>query len=95
LALQKITVHVADDAKLFLVDKGYDPRLGARPMRRMVQRAVENLVAKQMLSGQVGPGSVIEITLAAVQQILGAEQQANQITTDSKAEVPTSNKQII
>ncbi|HET6746894.1 MAG TPA: ATP-dependent Clp protease ATP-binding subunit [Candidatus Saccharimonadales bacterium] len=79
LALQKISVHVADDAKLFLVDKGYDPRLGARPMRRVVQRAVENTVAKQMLAGTVAPGSTIEITLAQVQQILMTEQEANQI----------------
>jgi ATP-dependent Clp protease ATP-binding subunit ClpC len=90
LALQKISIQVADDAKLFLVDKGYDPRLGARPMRRVVQRAVENLVAKQMLSGQVGPGSVIQITLDAVQQILGNEQQANQIATESKTEIPAN-----
>lgn len=78
MALQKITVHVADDAKLFLVDRGYDPRLGARPMRRVVQRAVENLVAKQMLSGSVAPGSVIEVTLEQVQQILGVEQSTGQ-----------------
>lgn len=70
MALQKVSVHVADDAKLFLVDHGYDPRLGARPMRRVVQRAVENLVAKQMLSGAAVPGSTIEITLEQVQQIL-------------------------
>lgn len=70
MALQKISVHVADGAKEFLVDKGYDPRLGARPMRRVVQRAVENLVAKQMLTGSVEPGSVIEITRDQVQQIL-------------------------
>ncbi len=76
MALQKISVHVSDDAKLFLVDKGYDPRLGARPMRRVVQRAVENLVAKQMLSGMVMPGSVIEVTLEQVQQILGVEPSA-------------------
>lgn len=79
LALQKISVHVADDAKLFLVDKGYDPRLGARPMRRIVQRAVENTVAKQMLSGSVMPGSTIEITLSQVEQILSSEDQANRI----------------
>jgi ATP-dependent Clp protease ATP-binding subunit ClpC len=83
LALQKITVNVAQDAKLFLVDKGYDPRLGARPMRRVVQRAVENTVAKQMLSGNVAPGSTIEISLDQVQQILGTERQANQILADS------------
>lgn len=73
MSLQKITIHVADDAKVFLVEKGYDPRLGARPMRRVVQRAVENLVAKQMLSGNVAPGSVIEVTLDQVKAILGGE----------------------
>lgn len=80
LALQKVRVDVAQDAKLYLVEQGYDPRLGARPMRRVVQRAVENTVAKQMLSGTVVPGSTIEITLEQVQQILGSQQQATQIT---------------
>lgn len=83
LSLQKISVNVAQDAKLFLVDKGYDPRLGARPMRRVVQRAVENTVAKQMLAGTVAPGSVIEISLDQVQQILGTEMRANQIAGDA------------
>lgn len=82
MAIQKITVNVAQDAKLLLVDRGYDPRLGARPMRRIVQRAVENTVAKQMLSGTVAPGSTIEITLDQVQQILGTEQQANAIVDE-------------
>ena len=84
LALQKISVHVADDAKLYLVDKGYDPRLGARPMRRIVQRAVENTVARQMLSGSVLPGSTIEITLSQVEQILSTESQANRIAETSQ-----------
>lgn len=83
LALQKISVHVADDAKLFLVEKGYDPRLGARPMRRVVQRAVENTVAKQMLAGSVAPGSTIEITLSQVEQILSSQEQANRIVENS------------
>ena len=72
LALQKISVQVSDEAKQLLVDKGYDPRLGARPMRRVVQKAVENTVAKQMLSGQVEPGSVIEISVGQVENILGS-----------------------
>lgn len=73
MALQKVSVNVADDAKAFLVEKGYDPRLGARPMRRVVQRAVENLVAKQMLAGSVAPGTVIQVTLEQVQQMLSAD----------------------
>lgn len=81
LALQKLAVVVDEDAKLFLVDSGYDPRLGARPMRRIVQRAVENTVAKQVLGGNATPGSTITITLEQVQQILGTQEQANQIVS--------------
>ncbi len=72
LALQKVQVQVDDDAKRLLVDRGYDPRLGARPMRRVVQRAVENTVAKEMLGGKVLPGSTINISLQQVEQALGA-----------------------
>jgi len=79
LALQKVKVDVAQDAKLYLVDKGYDPRLGARPMRRVVQRAVENTIAKQMLAGTVNPGSTITITLDQVKQMLDTTEQANRI----------------
>jgi ATP-dependent Clp protease ATP-binding subunit ClpC len=70
LAYQRISVHLAEDAKQQLVKTGYDPRLGARPMRRVIQRTVEDLVAKRMLSGQVTPGSVIDVSLADVQTVL-------------------------
>lgn len=83
LALQKVSVAVTSEAKAFLVERGYDPRLGARPMRRVVQRAVENTVAKLMLGGQVAPGSVIDITLEQVQAILGSAEQAHAILEES------------
>lgn len=73
LAVQKVSVLVADDAKRLLVQSGYDPRMGARPMRRIVQRAVENIVARRMLGGQVMPGEQISITAADVQAILSQE----------------------
>lgn len=66
---QKVTVKVADDAKALLVERGYDPRLGARPIRREVQRSVENIVAKRMLEAQTQPGSVIEISRADIEAI--------------------------
>lgn len=67
---QKITINVDEDAKVYLVEKGYDPRLGARPMRRIVQKAVESTVAKKMLSGEATAGSEINITLSEVQGVL-------------------------
>jgi len=79
LSLQKVSVDVSMDAKKYLVEVGYDPRLGARPMRRVVQRAVENTVAKQMLSGLVEPGSVIEISLDQVKQMISSKNTADQI----------------
>lgn len=58
---QKIAVTLDDAAKRKLAAIGYDPRLGARPMRRVVQRSVESLIARRMLEGQVQPGQTIEI----------------------------------
>ncbi len=79
LALQKVSVNVEPEAKQILVEQGYDPRLGARPMRRVVQKAVENTVAKQMLSGAVQPGDTITITHGMVKQIFDTEAEAAQI----------------
>lgn len=79
LEVQKLSVTVDDDAKLLLVEKGYDPRLGARPMRRVVQRSVENTVAKQVLAGATQPGSTIHISLEQVEQALGLEQTTNML----------------
>jgi ATP-dependent Clp protease ATP-binding subunit ClpC len=83
LALQKVSVKVSDDARAYLVDAGYDPRLGARPMRRVVQKAVENTVAKKVLSGEVEPGGVVEITLEQVQAIVSVKAQADEIAAGS------------
>lgn len=84
LAQQKVTVTVSQEAKEYLVEAGYDPRLGARPMRRVVQRSVENTVAKLMLSKQVDAGGSIEITLEQVKSILDKKQQADTIIEENK-----------
>ena len=68
LAGQKISVSVTPEARLMLAEMGYDPKLGARPMRRVIQRVVENTIARKMLAGEAQPGSNIEITPDIVQQ---------------------------
>ncbi|MDR0591096.1 MAG: ATP-dependent Clp protease ATP-binding subunit [Candidatus Nomurabacteria bacterium] len=70
LASQKVKVEVDPEAKALLVEAGYDPRLGARPMRRVVQRVVENQVAKMMLAGEAASGSVIVVTKENVERNL-------------------------
>lgn len=82
---QKIQVVVDGPGKQLLVDAGYDPRLGARPMRRVVQRAVESTVAKQLLAGAAAPGSTITLTAEQIQSVLGLmnQQPAAASPTDS------------
>ena len=58
---QKISVTVTPEAKQILIDRGYDPKMGARPMRRIVQKTVENIVAAAILSGFAQPGSTLTI----------------------------------
>lgn len=64
LAAQKIAVELTLDGKQWLVEQGYDPRLGARPLRRVVQRTVESVVARRILTGEVQPGSVLSFSAA-------------------------------
>lgn len=70
LAPQKVSVTLTQQAKLLLANTGYDPRLGARPLRRVVQRVVENLVAQKMLQGQVGSGQQIQLDVPDIQSAL-------------------------
>lgn len=56
LATQNITVELTPAAAMKIVEAGYDPRLGARPMRRELQRAVEDSIAGRILRGQARPG---------------------------------------
>ena len=63
LAPKKIAVALAPDALAKLVELGNDPQFGARPMRRIIQEKVENLLAKKMLGGEVAEGQTLNITL--------------------------------
>jgi ATP-dependent Clp protease ATP-binding subunit ClpC len=64
LDAQKVHVALTDAAKQWLVEKGYDSKLGARPMRRMAQRYVENIVAKRLLEQSVVSGGVISLDVS-------------------------------
>ena len=66
LSSQQITVQVDEGLRAELARRGYDPQLGARPLRRVVQRTVESVIAKRMLEGAVRPGDVIAMTVADI-----------------------------
>jgi len=59
MANHEVTVELTDEAKELLVDKGYDPAMGARPLRRAIQRYIEDPLADYVLGRQLEPGSTI------------------------------------
>ncbi len=67
LAAQNISVDLTDDALASLVRQGYDPQFGSRPMRRVIQRTVEDIVAKRILTGQAAPGTKLLLDLPDLQ----------------------------
>ena len=58
-----IELTLSDEAESFLIDKGYDSEYGARPMRRAIQRHVEDPLSHLMIQGKVPDGSLVEATL--------------------------------
>ncbi len=61
LAERHITLHLSERAKELLANMGYDPQFGARPLKRVIQREVENRIARAILDGTVRDGDTVEI----------------------------------
>lgn len=71
LADKEIRVELTDAAERFIIDEGYDPVYGARPLKRFLQKHVETLSAKLILSGGVGAKDIIRIDLADGRLVAG------------------------
>jgi ATP-dependent Clp protease ATP-binding subunit ClpB len=61
LAERKLGLELSDAAKDWLASTGYDPAYGARPLRRLVQKAIGDELAKRLLSGQIKEGEIIKV----------------------------------
>ncbi|MCR4760719.1 MAG: ATP-dependent chaperone ClpB [Oscillospiraceae bacterium] len=61
LAEQQIQVMLTDAAKDAVIEQGYDPNFGARPLKRLIQRKVETLLAKKLLSSPLPQGSTVTV----------------------------------
>ena len=57
-----ITIVLDDKAKEMLIEKGYDPQYGARPMRRAVERYLEDPMAEEILRGNLKPGDATNVS---------------------------------
>jgi ATP-dependent Clp protease ATP-binding subunit ClpC len=63
LAAQELTFTVADDAKEKLVEEGFDKIYGARPLRRVIQRVIEDPLSEELLRLKHGPGDAVIVEL--------------------------------
>jgi len=63
LATQNIAVQLTDRALALIVQKGYDPQFGARSMRRVVQKMVEDTMATRILRGEAKPGQIVTLDI--------------------------------
>src|SRR5205807_10431423 len=61
LAERKLTVTLTPAAREYLAVKGYDPSFGARPLKRLIKREIQDALAMRLLSGEVRDGDEIEI----------------------------------
>ena len=71
LAARKISLELDEDARKWLADEGYDPVFGARPLKRVIQRALQNPLAELLLGGEVKDGDILPITAGADGLIIG------------------------
>ena len=68
---RKITLAFDDAAKTWLADEGYDPVFGARPLKRVIQRALQDPLAELLLSGDVRDGDTVAVSAGAEGLIIG------------------------
>jgi len=62
MAERELSLNLSEEAKDLLVDKGWDPSMGARPLRRAIQRYIEDPLADEVLKHTLHPGSTVEVT---------------------------------
>jgi len=71
LAARKITLELDDGARKWLADEGYDPVFGARPLKRVIQRALQNPLAEMLLAGEVMDGDTLPVSAGVEGLIIG------------------------
>lgn len=70
LGRKEMKIVVTDEAKEWLVRLGYDPMFGARPLKRVIQRHIINVLSEKILAGEFGEGDAVEISLKREGQLI-------------------------
>jgi ATP-dependent Clp protease ATP-binding subunit ClpB len=68
---RKITLTLDDDARAWLADKGYDPAYGARPLKRVIQKNVQDPLAELILAGEIKDGEAVSVRVGPMGLMIG------------------------
>ncbi|MEL7013507.1 MAG: AAA family ATPase, partial [Pseudomonadota bacterium] len=71
LAARKIALNLDEAARTWLADEGYDPVYGARPLKRVIQKALQDPLAEGLLAGDILDGSTVPVTAGAEGLLIG------------------------
>ena len=78
-----ITITVSDRAKDRLADEGFDPVYGARPLKRLIQRTLQNALAGKILAGEIGAGDTVEVDAGDEGYVVRKVVQAEVVQADA------------
>jgi ATP-dependent Clp protease ATP-binding subunit ClpB len=73
LSDRKITLELDDGARTWLANRGYDPAYGARPLKRVIQRHVQDPLADQILAGRIKDGETVKVSVRDGDLVLNGE----------------------
>jgi ATP-dependent Clp protease ATP-binding subunit ClpB len=71
LADRKITIELSAEAREWLAEKGYDPAYGARPLKRVIQKHVQDALAQGILAGEIMDGETVPVTVGVGALLVG------------------------
>ena len=87
LARRGIALELDGPARTWLADEGYDPVFGARPLKRVIQRALQDQLAEMILAGDVGDGETVQVSAGADGLMIGDRLASSNQTPPSDAVV--------
>ncbi|MFZ1481860.1 MAG: ATP-dependent chaperone ClpB [Paracoccaceae bacterium] len=85
LAVRKISLELTREAKAWLAEEGYDPVFGARPLKRVIQRQVQDPLAEMLLAGDILDGMTVEVSAGPEGLIVGGKVIASRRERPSEA----------
>jgi ATP-dependent Clp protease ATP-binding subunit ClpC len=80
-----ITIEVEEEAKRWLAEKGYDPSYGARPLKRVIQKQIEDPLSEEVVRGKFKEGGIVEAKLDGNELTFSLKREVVESALDDRA----------